>query len=314
VRAPAPGIWAVTAYLAGVTFLCRRQARRAIALLAAGVALFILGPAAVADGRLALTVLDVGQGDSLVLRSPQGRTWLVDAGGGFDGRFDLGETVVGPYLWSQGLRGIEGALITHAHPDHAGGLPFLVRSFRVGEVWEGVAPRRDRGYQSMNAALKDARVARRTVFRDVEAAWDGVTMRVVWPRPAGPPPWSTRNDDSVVLDVGLGAVHFLLAGDIEEGAESRLKPSTAEVLKVAHHGSKSSTSAGFLATFGPRVAVVSSGHRNRFGHPHPFVIDRLVQAGARVYRTDRDGAVTVSTDGNSIWVRTFHDGKDVRIH
>jgi competence protein ComEC len=313
VRAPAPGVWAVTAYLAGVLFLCRRRARLAIPLLAAGVALFTLGPAAPADGRLALTVLDVGQGDSLVLRSPRGRVWLVDAGGGFDSRFDLGEAVVGPYLWSQGLRRIEGVVVTHAHPDHVGGLPFLVRSFGVGEVWEGVAPRRDRGYRAMNAAVNDARVGRRTVFRDVGMAWDGANMRVVWPRPAGPPPWSTRNDDSVVLDVSLGAVHFLLAGDIEEGAESGLAPSPAAVLKVPHHGSKSSSSPGFLAALGPRLAIVSAGYHNRFGHPHPAVVDRIRAAGIRLYRTDRDGSVTVSTDGKSIWVRTFRDGQEERI-
>ena len=313
VRAPAPGVWAAAAYLTGVTFLCRRRARPAIPFLSAGVALLILGPGAVADGRLALTVLDVGQGDALVLRSPRGRVWLVDAGGGFDSRFDLGEAVVGPYLWSQGLRSVEGMIVTHAHPDHVGGVPFLVWSFGVGEVWEGVAPRHDRGYQAMNAALKDAQVGRRTVCRGVGTAWDGVTMRVVWPRPANPPPWSTRNDDSVVLDVGLGAVHFLLAGDIEEGAESRLGPSHAAVLKVPHHGSRSSSSPGFVAAVAPRVAIVSAGHRNRFGHPHPAVIDRLVRAGARLYRTDQDGAVTVSTDGKSIWVRAFRDGQEARI-
>src|SRR6185369_8446127 len=97
---------------------------------------------AAADGRMALTVLDVGQGDCLVLRSPLGRSYLVDAGGGFDTGLDMGEAVV----------------VTHAHPDHAGGVPFLLRSFGVGEVWEGVAPRRDRGYHALQAALQDAAV------------------------------------------------------------------------------------------------------------------------------------------------------------
>jgi competence protein ComEC len=239
--------------------------------------------------------------------------WLVDAGGGFDSRFDLGEAVVGPYLWSEGLRAAEGLVVTHAHPDHVGGLPFLLRSFAVGEVWEGVAPRHDRGYHGMNEALKGARAARRTVSRGVATLWDGVTMRVVWPRPSGPPPWSTRNDDSVVVDMALGAVHFLLAGDIEEGAEEQLGSVPAEVLKVPHHGSRSSSSAGFIAAVAPRVAVVSAGYRNRFGHPHPTVVDRFRAEGIRLYRTDRDGAVTVSTDGRSIWVRTFRDGREDRI-
>ena len=108
-------------------------------------------------------------------------------------------------------------------------------------------------------------------------------------------------------------MHFLLAGDIEDGAESRLGPARAQVLKVPHHGSRSSSSAGFVAAVGPRVAVVSAGYRNRFGHPHPSVVDRFRDAGIRLYRTDRDGAVTISTDGKSIWLRTFQDGREARV-
>jgi len=313
VRAPAPGALGIAAYMAGLILLHRRRPAAGVALLVAGTVAFVLGPGAAADGRMALTVLDVGQGDCLVLRSPLGRSYLVDAGGGFDTGLDMGEAVVGPYLWSQGVRRVEGVVVTHAHPDHAGGVPFLLRSFGVGEVWEGVAPRRDRGYHALQAALLDAAVGRRTVTRGVATTWDDVVMRVVWPQPSGPPPWSTRNDDSIVLDVSYGAVHFLLAGDIEAGAESRLGPARAQVLKVPHHGSKSSSSPGFIAAVGPRVAVVSAGYRNRFGHPHPAVVERLTAAGIALYRTDRDGAVTIATDGKSIWLRTFRDGQEVPV-
>jgi competence protein ComEC len=313
VRAPAPGALAVAVHLAGLILLQGRRVVAGLTLVLAGAAAFVVGPGAVADGRMALTVLDVGQGDCLVLRSPRGRSWLVDAGGGFDSRFDPGEAVVGPYLWSQGMRRLEGVVVTHAHPDHVGGVPFLLRGFGIGEVWEGVAPRHDRGYHKLNAALKEAAVRRRTVRRGVVTTWDGVVIRVVWPEPSGGPPWSTRNDDSVVLDVSYGDVHFLLAGDIEDGAESRLPPARAQVLKVPHHGSKSSTSPGFIAAVGPRLAIVSAGYKNRFGHPHPTVVERLHRAGVRLYRTDRDGAVTVSTDGSAIWVRTFREGLSEQI-
>jgi competence protein ComEC len=312
-RAPGPGAVGVAVYLTGLILLGRRRLAVGGALVLAGTAAFVLGPGAAADGRMTLTALDVGQGDCLVLRSPRGRTWLVDAGGGFESRFDLGEAVVGPYLWSQGLRRLEGVVVTHAHPDHVGGVPFLLRSFGIGEVWEGVAPRRDRGYHALDAALNDARAARRSVMRGVATTWDGVVMRVVWPRPSGPPPWATRNDDSVVLDVRYGEVHLLLAGDIEGGAESRLGGPPAQVLKVPHHGSQSSSSAGFLAAVAPRVAVVSAGYRNRFGHPHPSVVERLTAAGIALFRTDRDGAVTIATDGKSIWLRTFRDGREARV-
>jgi competence protein ComEC len=313
VRAPALSAWAVAAYLLGSWLLYKRRLRDGVLLLLGGSVALVLGSGPVADGRLTLTVLDVGQGDCLVVRSPRGRTWLVDAGGTFDGSFDLGEAVVGPYLWSQGLRRVEGLVVTHAHPDHVGGVPFLLRSFAMGEVWEGVAPRRDRGYRGLNEALMAAGARRRTVTRGVTTLWDGVAVKVVWPKPFGPPPWTTRNDDSVVLDLGFGAIHFLLTGDIEEGAERRMAQSPAQILKVPHHGSKSSSSAGFIAAVAPRLAVVSAGYRNRFGHPHPAVLDRLRAAGVRLYRTDRDGAVTVSTDGSSIWVRSFNDGQEERI-
>ena len=313
VRAPALAAWAVAAYLLGLWLLHKRRLRGGVLLLLGGSVAFVFGAGPVADGRLTLTVLDVGQGDCLVVRSPHGRCWLVDAGGGFDEHFDLGEAVVGPYLWSQGLRRVEGLVVTHAHPDHVGGVPFLLRTFAMGEVWEGVAPRRDRGYRLMHEALIAAGAKRRTVSCDVAAQWDGIGVKVLWPRPVGPPPWITRNDDSVVLELSLGAVHFLLTGDIEEEAENRLGKIPADVLKVPHHGSKSSSSPGFIAAVGPRLAIVSAGYRNRFGHPHPTVVDRFRAAGVQLYRTDRDGAVTVSTDGASVWVRTFRDGQEVRI-
>jgi competence protein ComEC len=129
----------------------------------------------------------------------------------------------------------------------------------------------------------------------------------------GPPPWTTRNDDSVVLELTFGGIRFLLTGDIEEGAEARMDPGQIDILKVPHHGSKSSSSPGFIAAVTPRLAIVSAGYRNRFGHPHSTVVDRFRVAGVRLYRTDRDGAVTVSTDGNSIRVRTFRDGQEERI-
>jgi competence protein ComEC len=313
VRIPDPGLTAVLAYAAGLILLYKRRRLASLPLLAAGVVFFVRGPGVVADGRLALTVLDVGQGDALVLRSPGGRVWLVDAAGGFDERFDVGEAVVGPYLWAQGVRRLEGLVLTHAHPDHVGGVPFLLRSFAVGEVWEGVAPRRDRGYRALDAALRGGDARRRAVSRGVETEWDGVPVRVAWPDPAGPPPRTTRNDDSVVLQVGYGTVRFLLTGDIEEGAESWLQSASADVLKVPHHGSRSSSSPGFVAAVAPRLAVVSAGYRNRFGHPHPAIVERLRSAGVRLYRTDRDGAVTVSTDGISIWIRAFRDGHEERI-
>jgi competence protein ComEC len=307
VRPPGPTGWAIVLFACGLIGLAAgRWTRKAAWLTGLGLLALVWGrrpPAA--DGRMHLAVLDVGQGDCLVVRTPLGRTWLVDAAGSFDGRFDVGEAVVAPYLWSLGVRRIEGVVITHAHPDHAGGLPFLLRTFTVGEVWEGVRPRRDAGYERLEQALEDAGVARRSVRQGMRADWDGVAVEVLGPA-GGPPPWRTRNDDSVVLALDLRRVRLLLTGDIEARAEAALPEGRATVLKVAHHGSRSSSTPAFLAHVAPAVAIVSVGRQSRFGHPHPEVLERYRSLGIRLLRTDRDGTVTVVTDGTRLEVASWH--------
>jgi competence protein ComEC len=312
-RVATPTIVAVLVYAAGVASLLRRGNRAKTLLLGGTGLLLMLAPrTAVGDGRLRLTVLDVGQGDGLVLRSPKGRVRLVDAGGSYDSRFDVGEAVVAPYLWSLGIARLDGILATHAHPDHVGGIPAILRDFRVREVAEGPAPGRDRVYEALDAFLASAKTSRRSVARGVSEVWDGVRLRVLGPTQEGPPPWRTRNDDSVVLEVAYGDVRFLLTGDIEAQGESRLQAGTAQVVKVPHHGSRTSSSAGFVRAVAPRVALVSAGFRNRFGHPDPGVVARYRQWGM-VLSTAEQGALTVSTDGRHIWVETYEGVHEERL-
>lgn len=277
-----------------------RRRPRALALLAAGALLLALGPAPRwADGRLRLVVLDVGQGDSLVLHGPRGRTAVVDAGARYAG-FDVGERVVAPYLRWSGVRGLDFVALTHAHADHVGGAPALLRGFRVGQVWEGPAPTRSRRYAELTRALAGAR--RVSVRRGARLDWDGVAITVEGPVP-GPPPPEVRNDDSLVLGVELGGVKLLLTGDIERDGERQLRLGPIAVLKVPHHGSRTGSSEAFLRRVRPELAVVSAGSR-RFGHPHPEVVERYRKAGIRLLRTDRDGSVAVVTDGQRIWVES----------
>lgn len=309
-RMPDPSPWSVALYACGLVALALRPGRRALVLTVAGLIGVLAGRSPVADGFVHVTVLDVGQGDSIVIRSPHGRAWVVDAGPAF-GRRDMGESVVAPYLWSMGLRRIEGVVITHPHPDHGGGVPFLLRALDVGQIWEGVAPRGDPAYGALDRAIRESGVGRLALRRGFRADWDGVEVEVIGPA-GGPPPWKTRNDDSLVLVLRHGGVSFVLAGDVERAGEAPLTPGNVFALKVPHHGSRSSSTPGLVEAARPAVAVVSAGYRNRFGHPHPEVVSRYQQAGATVLRTDRDGAVTLSTDGRRVWVATYRDGREVR--
>ncbi|MFI5183169.1 MAG: DNA internalization-related competence protein ComEC/Rec2 [Vicinamibacteria bacterium] len=311
-RFPTPLPTAIVGYLLALALLATGRNRAlGCAATAAGLAALLSGrPVREMEGRLALEVLDVGQGDCLIVHSPLGHVWLVDAGGSFDRPFDFGETVVGPHLWDLGVTRIDRLLLTHPHPDHVGGAPFLVRNFSVGEVWEGPAPTQDPIYAILDQQLRSLGAARRSVRRGVAGDWDGVSFEVLSPPPPGVPPLRTRNDDSLVVRLQWGNVQLLLTGDIEGTAEQRLHDGRATVLKVPHHGSRTSSTEGFLRSVAPRVAIVSVGYHSTFGHPHPEVLNRYLRFGIPLFRTDRDGTVAAMTDGRSLWVKSAVSGRE----
>jgi competence protein ComEC len=284
------------------------------------IAIFPFAPIRSA-GKLEVTVLDVGQGDSLFVISPQGKTLLIDGGGafgGFGGRelqkgnaIDPGEEAVSPYLWSRGYRRLDVVALTHAHQDHLGGLTAILENFRVGRLWIGrevASPALVR--LEHLAAEKNIRVEHEA--RGQGFTWDGVEGEIFWPEissaEAAP---AAKNNDSLVLRLHYGDRTILLPGDAEKEAEREMlavndgSALRADVLKVGHHGSKNSTTEDFLAAVRPQVAIISAGEDNPYGHPSPELLQRLDTSGVRVLRTDRDGAIHVLTDGHTLEVSCF---------
>jgi competence protein ComEC len=288
---PAPAWPAVACYVAALLLALGwwrlrvdnpRRARRAgvtaLALLAVAIGIGVWPLMRPADGRLRVIVLDVGQGDAIVVETPDGHAFLVDAGSGGPMRLDVGERVVAPVLWNRGVLRLAAVLTTHDDQDHAGGLAAIRRLFTVREAW----------------SADELRAAPRVV--------GGVRLTAL----AGPPDAQrrSRNDNALVLRLDYGLASFLLASDItaatEAGLVSAAAPLAATVLKVAHHGSRGSSTPEFLRAVGPLAAVISVGARNPYGHPSPETLGRLAGIGATIYRTDQDGAVVLETDGRAL--------------
>jgi competence protein ComEC len=306
----------------------RKRSRRATGLVVGAslllfsiplVFLLPLVPHARPVGRLSLTFLDVGQGDAILASFPDRQLMLIDSGG--DARLgrtrDLLETepestfeedqpgiaemAVMPFLWVQGVRRLDRIVGTHDHEDHIGGFATLVRNFSVGEAWQGGGEEGRFREMAGGAGIPLRRLGTGETFEI-----GGVRVESLFV--ADPRRFRSPNDRSLVLRLTYGEHRFLLPGDLEAGAEEALLAAgldpAAEVLKVGHHGSRTSSTVPFLDRVGARIAIISAGSPSPFGHPHPEVLDRLDQRGVRVYRTSACGAITLSTDGKDLSIET----------
>jgi competence protein ComEC len=270
------------------------------------------------SGILEVTALDCGQGDSLFLVLPDKTTMLVDASGSrhrstsegaFQGRlWDPGEDIVSPYLWSRGIKKIDIVVLSHPHEDHLGGLFAVVRNFHIGEFWHAansVTP----AYSGLLERVRQKGVAERTLAAGDELERGGAAVRALWPARSWRPSDLPSNDDSLVLRLTYHGGSVLLTGDISAKVEQELlasgEPLESQVLKVAHHGSNSSTSSEFLARVNPRLAVLTGGSSGFGNLPSPETLVRLRERGIRVFRSDVDGATMVQMHDGSLAVRCY---------
>jgi competence protein ComEC len=329
-RMPTPPLWVACGFCAAFVLagLALRFARRWVWMALAACAIFVglvaidPFPPRLPHGALELTALDCGQGDALFLVLPDGTTVLLDAGGsrGTGGRkgslpsrrWDPGEDVVSPYLWSLGIKKIDVVAFSHAHQDHLGGLYAIFANFDVGEFWHPASPESPE-YSSILEAAAERGIPTRTLVAGDALALGNASVHVLWPGLDPPSGRASQNTDSLVMRISANGMNFLLPGDASKAAEEELlaspEPLESQVLKVAHHGSKTSSSSDFLARVAPRVAIISSGGPdNGAGEfPNSATVEALHNAGARIFRTDIDGATTVEWKDGLLVVRTYRN-------
>ena len=313
---PAMGFWSGLVYYGGVAglFFAKGTSRKIWLMRTINVGFLIglfifLGQPISNQGQLEVHYIDVGQGDSILIRTPHGRTVLIDTGGipGIEeGRYDIGERVVAPYLWSLGIHHIDLLLLSHGHEDHAGGLKGVVEKIPASKIW---ASQSTNSQEKVAGIRKNKNQLEELILESPDVGMiyelDGVTLRVLTQPPAKEEGWSQ------IIEMTYGDHRWLFTGDLEDKEEKALLASNqlqpVTVLKVGHHGGRKGTSVALLEATKPQVAVISVGEANRFGHPTVAVLGRLKNAQTQVYRTDIDGRIIIRSDGKKLQIERFRN-------
>lgn len=299
----------------------RRKAKWTAAVCLLSIAVFAVmvyqpWKPAITPGWLEVSAVDVSQGDSILVVFPGGETMLVD-GGGFPGmtrmtrkpNLEIGEDVVSPFLWSRGIKQIDYAVLTHEHSDHMEGLGAILDNFHPKQLWTGAELDTPDWARLRETAARDRVQVRALRSSDAPIKIGPATVRILAPLPDYEPGENASNNDSLVMEITYGTRTVLLTGDAEQGVEQQLvaagqlRPVT--LLKVGHHGSRTSSSEEFLDAVKPQFALISAGYLNQFHHPHPTVLSRLAERHTMVLRTDQRGLLTFRTDGKQVEVQTY---------
>lgn len=310
------------AFLAACTFLVSRK--RIIACCLVGTAFFLLRvvPAESETGKLRLDFYSVGQGEASLVTLPDGKRMLIDGGGGGrEGGLDPGERLLAPAFWHRGIKRLDYLVLTHPHPDHLNGLLFLARNFPVGEFWESGLHDGSSEYLALKKLLREKGVpVRRIDATSRPISLGGVLFEAVSPQRlpavAGTAGSGNLNEASLVFRLRYGEFSILFTGDIGQDTEQRLAAKSAAlrctVLKVPHHGSRTSSSESFLAATSPECVLISAGFGNSFRLPAAATLARFRQRAIPIYRTDLDGTITVTYAGGSWSVTTFRGDRHFR--
>jgi len=263
---------------------------------------------------LRVTIIDVGHGNSSLLELPYGYNILIDGGGFSDNRvFDVGASIVAPFLWQKKIRTIDSIVLSHPNSDHLNGLIYIAENFNVKNVWTNHEAADTVGYQMFIETIKKNNI-QMPGYNEISGVHDinGVKIDVLYPpkdfiEKKEIETWRNLNNNSLVLKISFGSTSFLFPGDIKAQAEYELVSTVGNKLKstvllAPHHGSKTSSTELFLEKIKPEVVVISSRYKSRFGFPHPLVLNRYKATGCRMFETAYNGAVSVRTDGRILTI------------
>ncbi|MBN2372767.1 DNA internalization-related competence protein ComEC/Rec2 [bacterium] len=325
---PSPPLAAILLFYLSIAIILwrfdRRESRVAPGLGMAGLIFFIIWvfvypclPAGKPKDKMTVTFMDVGKGDASIIRFPSGQNIIIDGGGTYDRSFDIGENILTPYLWSQGIKNIRAVVLSHPHPDHIYGLFAILRNFPVKEVWVASQTLDDEIYREFAVLISERGARERIIHANghipIEPGIDIICLHppssedIISPRGKN----SRINNHSLVLKIVYDRISILFTGDIEKEAEGFLVQNIGKgelastILKAPHHGSKYSCSQEFLMAVNPDTAVISTRNISWYPFPDPATIERMENIGITIYRTDKDGAVTISTDGKQFVTDTW---------